>query len=358
MKSINRIIYHIVFWIAFLFLYPIWFINAFSEQYVNNLLSNLCVLPGFIIGLYFIVYYLIPKLLLKDKKYLLFLFIYILLVVVLAFNDLLINRFVFLPLFAPDYIPKYETYYLGFRSIYRVIVMIQSQVFIFISIKYLKNYIEYYFEREKIKSQAKETQLKALKSNIHPHFLFNTLNNIYTLSIVGDNEKISQSVDRLSQILRYSIYDSDNDFILLDKEIQIIENYIHLEKIRYSNIKVNFAIPKNSEGVYIIPMLLFTFVENAFKFGTSNLISDKWIDIQLDINNNKFYFCIKNSKSSSEQSNFMDYSDGVGLKNAQKRLDLYLGKDNYTLKIEDKTNEFEVVLIHKIINYENKVFNN
>ena len=349
----RRLIYHILFWLAFLFLYPIWFLNVYSKFYINNLFSNLFVLPGFIIGLYFIIYYLVPNLLLKKRKYIPFVLIYFSTVIALTFHDILINRYVFLPIIEPQFIEKYEKYAFKARSIFRVFVMIQSQIFIFISLKYLKNYIEEYLEKEKLKTKIAETELNMLKSQIHPHFLFNTLNNIYTLSIEGRNEQVSESIEKLSEILRYTIYECKNKLIPLEKELTIIDNYIKLEKLRYSQLDIEIILPDNTDFIFVLPLLFFIFVENAFKHGNSKSIKNKWLKIKLEIEKNNVIFSVKNSKSPNIQKDPLNYSQGIGLENAKKRLDYYFGKGNYILKIKDLKDSFEIYLRHKILNNEN-----
>lgn len=352
-----RIAYHIFFWIAFIFVFPIWVSNGYSKYYVKNLLSLITGLPGFLTGLYFIVYYLVPQLLLKKKKYFLSIIVYLLLLIALTFHEILTSRFVFLPLFDPDYIPKYESYYFDLSHVFRVFVMMQSDIFIFISLKYLKNYIENHFEKEKLKTKMAETELNMLKSQIHPHFLFNTLNNIYTLSIEGDNKKVSDSIEKLSEILRYTIYECENKLISLDKEITIINNYIELEKLRYSNLKLEVSFPENVNYVYVIPLLFFTFVENAFKHGTSKSIKNKWLKIKLEIIKDEIHFTVRNSKSEVMQTDYLNYSKGIGLENAKKRLALCFGKENYSLEIKNGNNYFEIFLKHKILDNENKMLN-
>ncbi len=353
-----RILYHILFWIGIAFLLPIWYNSSYSKYYIKNLIAILIGLPGFIIGLYFIVYYLVPKLLLKKKRYIQFIVIYFALMILFTLHDILISRYIFLPLVEPEYIMKYETYMFRPNHMFRVFVMMQSQIFIFIALKYLKNYVENYFEKEQLKSKMVETELSMLKGQIHPHFLFNTLNNIYTLSLEGDNRSVSESIEKLSEFLRYTIYECKNKFISLKKEINIIENYINLEKLRYSNLDINISIPENINFIYVVPLLYFTFIENAFKHGTSKSTKHKWIDVKLEISNGNIIFTVKNSKSKKTQTDTLNYSNGIGLLNARKRLDLYLGKDNHKLEIKDQNDLYEIRLCHKIIDNNDKMLNN
>ncbi|PLX22935.1 MAG: hypothetical protein C0597_01640 [Marinilabiliales bacterium] len=355
-KSI-RILYHILFWIVFALLLPIWYNDFYSLRDLKNLITGLTGLPGFILGLYFIVYYLIPNLLIKKQKYFLFALIYVFVVIGLTFHDILAYRYFLLPNWDPQLISKYETYIFNKDHILRVFIMMQTQIFIFISLKYLKNYIESYFEKEKLKAKMTETELNMLKGQIHPHFLFNTLNNIYTLSIDADNNEISKSIEKLSEFLRYTIYECKNKVIALEKEISIIKNYIELEKLRYSKLNLSISFPKTSNYIYVIPMMYFTFVENAFKHGTSKSIKDKWLDIKLEILDDEMLFVVKNSKSENLQSDPLNYSNGIGLENAKKRLDLYFGQGNYNLDIKNRDNSFEINLCHKILDNNGKVLN-
>ena len=278
--------------------------------------------------------------------------------ILFTLHDIFVNRYIFLPLVEPEYILKYETYMFRFNHMFRVFVMMQTQIFIFISLKYLKNYIENYFEKEQLKSKMVEAELSMLKGQIHPHFLFNTLNNIYTLSLEGDNKSVSESIEKLSEFLRYTIYECKNKFISLKKELNIIENYINLEKLRYSNLDINISIPENISFIYVVPLIYFTFIENAFKHGTSMSTKNKWIDIKLEISSGDIIFTVKNSKSKKPQADTLNYSNGIGLLNARKRLSLCLGKDNYKLEVKDQSNLYEIKLRHKIIDNNDKVLNN
>ena len=344
----KRIIYHTLFWIGFCFIYPIWIDrgNLYSAKYLNNFLSTTIGLPGFLIGLYYITYQLIPNLLLKRKNYLLFVLTYIGCMIIIILHEILTNRYVFLPLIEPGFIDMYHMYIFEYRHILLVFIMMQSQIFFFLSIKYFKNYVENYIENEKLKSKIAETELNMLKSQIHPHFLFNTLNNIYTLSIEGRNKQVSESIVKLSKILRYTLYECKDKYISLENEIALIKDYINLEKLRYSSLKLDISFPENTKNIYVIPLLLFTFIENSFKHGTSKSIKNKWLKVDLKILNNELHFSIKNSKSNVAQKDFLNHSKGIGLKNAFKRLDYYLGKGNYILNIKNETDYFEVFLLY------------
>ena len=185
-----------------------------------------------------------------------------------------------------------------------------------------------------------------LKGQIHPHFLFNTLNNIYTMSLDCNNHELSESIAKMSDILRFTLYECNSLLIPIEKELKIIYDYIYLEKLRYSNIKIDITTPKKFNSAYIIPLILFPFIENAFKHGTSKTVKNKWLKIILFVENDILHFNVKNSKKPDEaytKKNY-NYSKGIGINNATKRLDLFYGKSNYLLEINNNDVFFEINL--------------
>lgn len=187
-------------------------------------------------------------------------------------------------------------------------------------------------EQEKLNAE-----LNQLKNQVNPHFLFNTLNNLHVL-INTDPTKASDIVLGLSDVLRYQIYDSQHEKISLKKDIEIIEQYLELEKIRRDDL--NIHITKNGNfGAVLVPPLLFTnFVDNAVKH--SNLRGSSFINIFFKVENNNLYFEIANSKSLQNSDN---KNNGLGLKNVKKRLDL-LYDEAYSLKITEEAELFIIKL--------------
>jgi len=352
-KLLKRISYHLIFWIFFTFLYPLFFtiflynsftVESFRFQILALLYSYFYMIPA----IYFITYYFIPKLLHK-KQITLFVILLFCIVIILAFIDDLFNIYVFMPKYSPHIIERFKEIR-AFKPIHLFVVSILlfTQIILFISIKFLKEYIINFFEKQKLKEEIYNAEIKMLRSQLHPHFLFNTLNNIYSLSTDCANPLISQSIERISTILRYSLYECNKEVVNLLNEIKIIKDYIELERIRYSNIAINTSFPRDTNNIFIIPMLLFTFVENAFKHGTSNAIKNKWIKLDLSIANNKLHFKVSNSKNPNTHKNLNHYTEGIGLKNAIKRLELYYGSDNFTLSTTESKDSFEIKLTIKI----------
>jgi Histidine kinase/GHKL domain len=187
-------------------------------------------------------------------------------------------------------------------------------------------------EKEKINSE-----LEQLKNQINPHFLFNTLNNLHILTLT-DPPKASNIILGLSDVLRYQIYDSQNDKVLLKKDIEIMEQYLELEKIRRDNLTVNIEIQGNSSGILIPPLLFTNFIDNAIKH--SNNRGDSFIKILFEVSKNDLFFEITNSKS--DQNNVLE-KNGLGLTNAKKRLNLLYG-DSHHLEIKELESTYNVKL--------------
>jgi LytS/YehU family sensor histidine kinase len=196
------------------------------------------------------------------------------------------------------------------------------------------------FEMEKLNLQS---ELNLLKAQLHPHFLFNTMNNLYALS-VEESTKTSEGIAKISELLRSVLYECNEVEIELIKEIKLIENYIDLEKMRYGKrLKINFEIDGPADKMKIAPMLLFTFVENCFKHGSSSDPGHPFIDIRISVTENKLSFYAANSKSKTNNHNQNKNGGGIGLINVQKRLGIIYG-NSFDLKISDIQNKFEVSL--------------
>lgn len=191
--------------------------------------------------------------------------------------------------------------------------------------------------------------LNALKNQINPHFLFNTLNNLYGLTLTEPG-KAAEVVMRLSQLMRYMLYESNLSWVPIEKEVEYLKNYIELEKIRYGNLlQLSFRIIGQQAQLQIAPMLLLPFVENAFKHGLSQQLRDPWMLINLEMNEGEIIFKVENSKPNDGTVSKQKENKGIGLKNVVKRLQLiYPGR--YELKIFDEGESFLVVMVVKIKN--------
>ena len=199
-----------------------------------------------------------------------------------------------------------------------------------------------------ITQQHRESELQLLRSQLSPHFLFNVLNNLYGLSLANDN-KVPGLLLKLSDLLRYSIYDTRKEYVPLMNELAYIENYIELEKIRIGD-KLSFVsdIQKtNIEDIDIAPMLLIVFIENAFKHSKNTVLPEIQIETSLEIIDDILIFTVRNSYSDAASEYSSNESPGIGLAVTLKRLELlYPGK--YTLEKTKENGYYHVKLQLKI----------
>ncbi len=194
--------------------------------------------------------------------------------------------------------------------------------------------------RKETESEKLNTELSFLKSQINPHFFFNTLNNIYSLAIVK-SEKTAPAVMKLSSIMRYILTETNNDFVPLQNEVDFTKNYIELQQVRLTEkTTVNFDVIGNVENKNIAPLLFIPFVENAFKYGISTK-SISEINIHIESLDNKIIFTSSNSIVKSE-NNMME-NTGIGINNVKRRLEL-MYSDKHVLTNTIKDNIYQVHL--------------
>lgn len=195
-------------------------------------------------------------------------------------------------------------------------------------------------EREKkLLREKHSTELKYLRNQTNPHFLFNTLNNIYALAR-KKSEDTADVVMKLSKLLRFMLYESNKDFIPLTEELRMLDDYLELEKIRYSDrLTITFYKEIDSETQQVAPLLLLPFVENAFKHGVSETRFDSYVDIALVLKNGMLNFTIENTKEDNGKDKV---TDSIGLSNVRRQLELMYA--HHTLEVFNQPNTFKVHL--------------
>lgn len=203
--------------------------------------------------------------------------------------------------------------------------------------------VKFFKMRHERKQLALQAELNFLKGQIHPHFLFNTLNNLYALTL-NQSSKSPAVVLGLSEILRYMLYECNTDNVKLEREVEVIKNYISLEKIRYEErLEINCSLSGDVQNKYIAPLLMLPLVENAFKHGTSETIVDPWINIEINITESQLKFKVSNSKPLQKSENNETHFEKIGLSNVQKRLD-FLYKDGYQFHTYDEEEIYVAIL--------------
>jgi two-component system LytT family sensor kinase len=186
-----------------------------------------------------------------------------------------------------------------------------------------------------------ESELKMLKDQVNPHFMFNTLNNLYGL-IDQNPQRARESVLGLSGILHYMLYESNQKTVSLRNEIKCIRDFIELEKLRYAGtLSVALNIHENMDDFEVAPLCLFPFVENSFKHGASEIVRDAWVNIDFSCYKNNFIFKVENSKGLARPQS--TNGKGIGLYNVKRRLELFYG-DDHQLQIIDSEERYLIVL--------------
>lgn len=196
-------------------------------------------------------------------------------------------------------------------------------------------------EQKEIARESMQSQLNALQQQVSPHFFMNTLNNIHAL-IDYNKDSAKESVLRLSELMRYLLYDSSRESTLLQKEIDFLNSYIDLMRLRINDsVNISTEFPKDEGAIMLPPFLFLPFVENAFKYGILARDESK-ISIRIEVVESILHFNCLNLKTGEKAKN--GEHSGLGISNTRKRLDLLYNK-NYTLNIFDRKNDFEVDLV-------------
>ncbi len=209
-------------------------------------------------------------------------------------------------------------------------------------LRFVEDYFELEARRKELENQQLTSELQFLRAQVNPHFLFNTLNNLYYLA-VNQSSRTPEVIAKLSGMMRYMIYESNHEKVPLDREIEYIENYLSLERLRLEdNVPITFEVDGQTAGVRIAPLILITFLENAFKHGVSSSATAPWITVHLAIDHSELVYRVANGKL-SEGSKVLQNKSGIGLQNVKRRLELTY-PDRHYLRIADTDERYEVVL--------------
>ena len=212
--------------------------------------------------------------------------------------------------------------------------------------------MKYWYVKEQrnlqLQKENAESQLQLLKAQVHPHFLFNTLNNIYSYT-QNTSPVASKLVTGLSDLLRFILYESGQPLVPLTKELKMIRDYIGLEKIRYGNkLDIHINVPDKTDNLCIAPLLLLPLIENCFKHGTSNILEHPWISLQVNLQGRQMHMKLLNGKANGLRKE--GPPKGIGIQNVEKRLDLlYPGKHDFLITDDD-----DVFIVNLTIELEQK----
>ena len=341
-------LYHIPFWFVYHFTW--WSITignpfaAASNLYSPYFIKFLFYVIFQAIAVYFNLYYLIPKYLEKSRfaEYIIYLAITILCAASLIATGYHISAFLSGQTVSQMYGFTDKNSF-SYPFLVNSLPSTVASTTLAMSIKLAKNWLQTQRRQQILEKEKLETELKFLKNQFNPHYLFNTINSIFFL-IHKNPDRASASLAKFSELLRYQLYECNDLQISLDKEIGYLENFIELEKLRQNN---NMDITVGLNHIHggdtaIAPFILMTFVENAFKHVSKHTDKPNWIKINLALQGEQLDLTVSNSTAPDEPVN-LPYYGGIGLENVQRRLDLiYPGK--YKLDIENKAGNFEIRL--------------
>ena len=324
----------ILFWIGYFTFNTIrW--GSFYSDYAYSFKSNLIEFPFHIALSYIFIFYLLPKLF-NGKVIDFFTLLVISLGLALVLKFLVAYYFT-----SGDVMPEYagitSTLNLAYATSYLL-----GQIYVIGFVTAIKLAIDWIKQKEYLTETNEmllENELKYLRSQIQPHFFFNTLNNLYSLTI-DKSDKAPDLILKLSDLMKYFLYETGKEFQTLENEISHIKDYIEIEKLRYDeNLKVNFNINSKTKKVIVKPLILIPLVENAFKHGARNSKKNGYITIDLNATSNLLDFRIENSFEKPTKK-IKAQIGGIGLTNLKKRLELNYGPDFYNLDITKEKNKY------------------
>jgi len=309
--------------------------GSYFDDYIYSLKSNLVEFPLHIILVYINLYFFIPRFLVSKKyevyiSWILF-SLGVLYILRTGLNYLLVTENIW---------PEAD----GFQNAFtfnHIIAVVIGELYVVALATAVKLAVDWVNQKQRLENLQKEqlqTELNFLKAQIQPHFFFNTLNNLYALTLVK-SEEASEVVLKLSDIMQYVIYDASNSQAPLHKEISYIKNYISLEKIRHGDeLQISIECEDNLEEVCIPPLIYLSFIENVFKHGVRNN-PNFYVKIKFWIEEDQLHF---SSENNYIETLFFD-EGGLGVLNTKRRLDLRF-KEEYSLKINSKDNIYKVHL--------------
>jgi len=334
-------IYHFIFWLLYILF---WSVLLGSGMGWKRDISNATIFIFFhALVAYLNNYYLIEWFLFKRKylSYISCLF----LVITLTFFPLSIATFKYIPLSDESQKNIWTSYFFVVNFLYILFTVLLTA-----SIKLFRNW---YLKEQTNKALQKvniENELQFLKSQINPHFLFNNLNNLYALTL-KKSELAPEAVLKLSNILRFGLYESQKQSVRLEDDIQFVRDYIDLEKLRLGERTViTLELIGKTFGKMIEPFLFINFIENAFKHGANPTLGNSFVNIiyNIDNANKKIHFSVTNNKPKALNNLEKDKVGGIGLKNVQIRLNI-LYPNKHSLKIENELDFYKVNLTLKTI---------
>jgi sensor histidine kinase YesM len=327
---------------------------AFFQNPIYTFSESVFIVFGQAPTVYIMLYLIFPNLILK-KKYVTGLLSIIVLWLLSGVLNLVLMGKVMQPFLAmilpPENIPAAPR--VPGMSFFMAVIATNKGAFTItasaLMLKFGKHWYHHQHRSLQLKKENTEAQLQLLTAQVHPHFLFNTLNNLYSKT-KKESPEGSKMIMGLSDLLRYILYEGRKPLVPLDKELQMILEYINLEKIRYGNkLELHYQVADKTKDIYITPLLLLPFVENCFKHGASNMLQNPWINLTVDVKSTTLVMKLMNGKANSSEPVLGKL--GIGIANVRQRLAL-LYKDKHELQIREEEDVFIVDLQIELVKLE------
>ncbi|MCY1721607.1 sensor histidine kinase [Prolixibacteraceae bacterium Z1-6] len=340
-----KILGHFLFWLTSIsFLCFIFYLYS-QEINVALVAKALITNIGFAISVYLNLYVLIPRLL-KKKSYIFYVFW---LVLLLTLSSAFIQFIIVYPLrHVLGMSDRFSTFSTDTHSAFFFATFFYVLVSSFL--KFIKDWLsmqDLNYKLAKIEKEKLEAELKTLKGQLNPHFLFNSLNNIYSLALTK-SDKVPELILKLSDLMRHIIYESRENYISLVKEIEFVDNFIALQKIRTSEkTRIVYSRMADIPSAKIAPLLFEPFIDNAFKHGLPGTENSDFIDIGFSFQENGFLiFKLRNNYEETELWN--KNNSGIGIENVKQRLEHLYDRNEYSLTITKQNQVFSVLLKLKL----------
>ncbi|MEO0778933.1 MAG: histidine kinase [Bacteroidota bacterium] len=328
----TRLVYHSLFWMLFLVLLIA--LDTSNRGWLFTITIELINVLFYGVVVYFNLFYLIPNYL-SEKRFVLYCLFLLLSVLLVTPIKMVIFYFLY------TYVPEAQN------------TLVNNQILFFVSafifagastiVKIISDWVRYQRDRKELQTQTMQSELRFLKSQINPHFLFNTLNSLYALTL-KKSDKAPEIVIKLSEMMRYMLYECNEKRVFLSKEVQYIRNYLDLEELRQGkDVDIDFLVKGQVGDQKIAPLMFIPFLENSFKHGLNNSIEQGFVHIELDVDRQGIHLSIENSKAETLPLQTHRRSGGIGLVNVRRRLNI-LYPNQYELKIADAPNTYKVDL--------------
>lgn len=334
-KNVRRIWEHVLFWLLYWLLISI-STGLYDFDFFNVAFYNLSRLPLTIFSTYVFIYRILPVLL-EQKRAGFFVLASVGLLLATVFLDRLSIQYIQFPIFYAN--SEWSFTFFDWYRISGFAVHLVTTVGIVSGFKYYRDWQRAQRKMMVLSQEKREAELNYLKAQIHPHFLFNTLNAIY-YEAIQQSEKTPELIIHLSELLRFSLYLSKDERIPVGEEIKVIESYIELQKCRYGDrLKVQMNCALDVDNIQIPPLLCFSLVENAFKHGVSESTGESLIRIDIELRDARIVMQVVNPKSQEHVTDPFGAAKGIGLKNTRRQLSLLFGND-FELRTESKLDQF------------------